>query len=131
MFCLIDPKTERQSTSGTVYDPELKDLATDIPKIILQDRAPQTVKTYSRAFEQWKTWAKSKGLRPLPASGHEFALYLAFLLRSAMSMSTMNPAVYGTAWAHKKVFLASPTEHPLKKQMIEASKRIIGTALVR
>jgi integrase len=94
----------------------------------MQDRAPQTVKKYLNTFQQWKKWAKRKGLHALPASGYEFALYIAYLLRKAKSVSTIHAAVYGVAWAHKKVAAVSPTEHPLVKQMVEAAKRIIGTA---
>lgn len=95
----------------------------------MQDRAPQTVKKYSNAFQQWKTWAVSKGLQALPASGYEFALYMAYLLKNEKSLATINAAVYATAWAHRKVGMVSPTEHTLVKQMVEASKRIIGTAI--
>ena len=42
-------------------------------------------------------------------------------------MATIYSAVYGIAWAHQKMSMASPTEHPIIKQMMEASKRIIGT----
>ncbi len=94
----------------------------------MQDRAPQTVKKYLNTFQQWKKWAKRKGLHVPPASGYEFALYITYLLRRAKSMPTINAAVYGVAWAHRKVAAVSLTEHPLVKQMVEAAKRIIGTA---
>jgi hypothetical protein len=41
-------------------------------------------------------------------------------------MSTIHSAVYAIAWAHKKAGKKSPTEHTLAKQMIEASRRIVG-----
>ena len=115
-------------STRTLHDPELNALASDIPKIILRDRAPQTVKKYASAFHKWKSWAKSKGLQVLPATGYELALYLASLIKNAKSMATIYAAVYGISWAHQKMAMVSPTEHPLIKQMIEASKRIIGTA---
>lgn len=111
-------------STRTLHDPELNALASDIPKIILRDRAPQTVKKYASAFHKWKSWAKSKGLQVLPATGYEFALYLASLIKNAKSMATIYAAVYGISWAHQKMAMVSPTEHPLIKQMIEASKRI-------
>lgn len=77
------------------------------PKIIMQDRAPQTVKEYINTFQQWKKWAKKKGLHVLPASGYEFGLYLAYLLKNAKSMSTINGDVYGVPWAHRKVAVVS------------------------
>ncbi|CAB4014733.1 Integrase recombinase xerD-like [Paramuricea clavata] len=94
----------------------------------MQDRALQTVKKYLNTFQQWKKWAKRKSLHALPASGYEFALYIAYLLRKAKSVSTIHAAVYEVAWAHKKVAAVSPTEHPLVKQMVEAAKRILCIA---
>ena len=43
-------------------------------------------------------------------------------------MSTIYLAIYAIAWAHKKARKKSPTEHT--KQMVEASKRIVGTKQV-
>ena len=85
------------------------------------------MKKYADTFQRWNSWAKSKGLQALPATGHELALYLAFLIKSAKSMATIYNAVYEIAWAHQKMSMASPTEHPIVKQIMEASKRIIGT----
>lgn len=42
-------------------------------------------------------------------------------------MAAIYAAVYGIAWAHQKMSMASLTEHPIIKQMMQASKRIIGT----
>ena len=42
-------------------------------------------------------------------------------------MATIHTAVYGIAWADQKMSMASPTEHPIIKQMMEVSKRIIQT----
>ncbi len=111
-------------------DPELRSLADEIPGIILQDRAPRTVRKYQESFQRWQAWAESKGLCSLPATGQEVALYVAFLLRTAKTMSTIHSAIYGIAWAHKKAGKTSPTEHTLVQQMIEASKRIVGVKSV-
>ena len=125
-YLALGRSTKKRNTK-ILHDPELAALASDIPKIILQDRAPNTVKKYADAFQRWNSWAKSKGLQALPTTGHELALYVAFLIKSAKSMATIYTAVYGIAWAHQKMSMASPTEHPIVKQMMEASKRIIGT----
>ena len=84
------------------------------------------LKKYADAFQRWNSCAKRKGLQALPTMGYELALYLAFHIKSAKSMATIYSAVYGIAWAHQKMSMASPTEHPIIKQMMEASKRIIG-----
>ena len=85
------------------------------------------MKKNADAFQPWSSWAKSKGLQALPTTGHELALYSAFLIKSAKSMATIYTAVYGIAWADQKMSMASPTEHPIIKQMMEVSKRIIQT----
>ena len=41
-------------------DPELKELAEYLPSIVLQSKAPATVKKYSEAFNRWKRWALLK-----------------------------------------------------------------------
>lgn len=126
------PPGKPKSWNGIVLtDPELNSLAKEIPEILLQDRAPSTVRKYQESFQRWKTWAESKGLHSLPATGQEIALYIAFLLRSANTMSSIYSAVYGIAWAHKKAGRKSPTEHTLVKQMLEASRRIIGMKPVK
>lgn len=109
-----------------LQDDELRSLAGDIPSILLQDRAPQTVRKYQETFIRWQNWAESKGLCALPSTGQEVALYIAFLLRSARTMSPIHAAVCAIAWAHKKAAKPSPTEHTLVKQMVEASRRIVG-----
>lgn len=70
-------------------DPELRSLVGDIPGILLRDRAPRTVRKYQDSFQRWHTWAESKDLCSLPATGQEVALYVAFLLRTARTMSTI------------------------------------------
>jgi hypothetical protein len=84
------------------------------------------MRKYQDYFQRWHTWAESKDLCSLPATGQKVALYVAFLLRKARTMSTIHSAVYAIAWAHKKAGKKSLTEHTLVKQMIEASRRIGG-----
>ena len=78
---------------------------------------------YQESFQCWQAWAESKGLCSLPATGQEVALYVAFVLQTA---KTIHSAIYGIAWAHKKAEKTAPTEHTQVKQMVEASKRIVG-----
>ena len=85
------------------HDPELAVLARDIPNIILQDKPPNTVKKYADAFQRWNSWAKSKGLKALPTTGYELALYLAFLIKTAKSMATIYSAEIGRASCRERV----------------------------
>ena len=110
-YLALGRSTKKRNTK-ILHDPELAALASDIPKIILQDRAPNTVKKYADAFQRWNSWAKSKGLQALPTTGHELALYLAFLIKSAKSMATIYTAVYGIAWAHQKNVHGFPDRAP-------------------
>ena len=60
-------------------DPELKDLSSRLPRMIMHSRADSTVKKYCGAFRRWITWAVEHKLPPIPAKSHEFALYLQFI----------------------------------------------------
>ena len=100
-YLALGQSTVKQHTK-IPHDPELTVLARDIPNIILKDKPPNTVKRYADAFQRWNSWAKSKGLKALPTTGYELALYLAFLIKTAKSMATIYSAVYGIAWANQK-----------------------------
>ena len=52
-----------------LVDPELKQLADSLPKVVLAGRAPATVRKYSGAFGRWKKWVDAKqGIAAMPAS---------------------------------------------------------------
>ena len=107
--------------------PDIQSLAEAVPGIIIQDRAPSTVRKYSAAFLAWQKGAEPKGIKVLPASGPEFSLYLVYLLQTTDSLASIQAAAFGVAWAHQKACLPSPSHHTLVKQLLEACARILGT----
>ena len=106
---------------------DIRSLAEAVPGIVIQDRAPSTVRKYSAAFSAWQKWAEPKGIKVLPTSGPEFSLYLVHLLQTTASLASIRVAAFGVAWAHQKSCLPSPSHHTLVKQLLEACTRILGT----
>jgi len=49
------------------------------------------------------------------------------LLHTKGSLASIQAAAFGVAWAHQKACLLSPSHHTLKKQLLEACVRILGT----
>ena len=111
-------------------DRELKDLALDLPGLMLQDLAPCSVKRYYNAFVRWQMWSKSKSISALPADAVGFCLYLTLQTRLYGFISAIGSVVYGVVWAHHKMCLTFPTSHPLTKQVIKAGRRILGKSTI-
>ena len=107
-------------------DPERKDLARALPAVLLRDRAPKTVIAYFTAYKAWKRWAITHSLCPLPADSASLALYMVSLIQVDRSVSSINSAVYGIDWVHKKNGYALPNTHPLIQQVSEAARRILA-----
>ena len=92
-------------------DRELRELALNLPGLMPQDLAPNSVKKYYNAFVRWQTWSKSKIISALPADAVSFCLFLALQTRLCGSISAFESIVYGVVWAHHKTCLTSPTSH--------------------
>ena len=125
MFSLPPAPTLRNLRNSR--HPDIRALADAVPGIIIQDRAPSTVRKYSAAFSAWLKWAEPRGIKVLPTSGPEFSLYLVYLLQTTDSLASIQAAAFGVAWAHQKACLPSPSHHTLVKQLLEACTRILGT----
>jgi len=109
------------------YHPEIRSLARAIPSIMIQDRAPNTIKKYVSSFSAWRKWAEARDINVLPTSGPEFSLYLVHLLQTTTSLASIQAAAFGVAWAHQKACFPSPLQHTMVKQLLDACKRILGT----
>lgn len=59
-----------------------------------------------------------------------FALYLVSLMQQVRSVASVNTAVYGVSWVHKKSG-QEPSQHPLIKQVMEAARRILSKPATR
>ena len=102
-------------------DPELRQLAQALPYILVHDRAVSTVSTYLGAYKSWKAWALRHNVSVLPADSLTFALYVVSLIQEARSMSTVNSAVYGVNYAHKRSGYPEVSEYPVVKQLLDAA----------
>ena len=84
-------------------DREQRELALNLPGLMLQDLAPSSVKKYYNAFVRWQMWSKSKSISALPANAVGFCLYLALQTRLCGSISAFESVVCGVIWAHRCV----------------------------
>ena len=108
------------------HDPELRRLAQLLPGVLLQDKAPGTVKTYITAYKSWKRWALAHDIAPIPAAGTPLALYIVSLIQQERSVSCVNSAIYGLDWVHTKNGHKKPSEYPVVTQTLEAARRILA-----
>ena len=95
------------------------------------DRAHSTVRKYSLSYYKWCRWIAKLGLKPIPADGCYFALYLSELISKANSPSPVIAAVYGVSWAHRKAGCLDPASHPLVVQAVDAAKRLLAQPVSR
>ena len=109
-------------------DHEIRYLVSELPSILLLDKAPDTVKRYFGAFQKWERWARSKCISSIPASPEFFPLFLISLIKTCSSFSAFNAVVLGVSWAHLKFGLTPPSAFPIAKQIVQAAKRIFGKA---
>ena len=110
-----------------IEDSSLVELASSLPKLLLNSKATSTTLHYSYGWNRWKTWSKSKiGVQYLPAQPMFVALYLRHLLDSAKSASPIDTAVYSIRWGHSMAGLPSPTDHPFVKATHESCRRILA-----
>lgn len=110
----------------TVSHPKLKQLAKSLPSILVQDRAPKTVSSYVRAYQAWKKWAFQFSATPLPADPSVFSLYMVHLIQQGSSVSSLNSAIYGASWVHKKSGFRELSSCPVVQQVAEAGRRILA-----
>ena len=109
-------------------DPELNDLSSRLPHMIMHNCADSTVKKYCGAFRRWKTWAVAHKLLPIPARLHEFALYLQFIGERSGSKSAAEEACNALSWVHSISGLAT---HPLVNAMLSGIQRSLAKPVVK
>ena len=110
-----------------MQDEELRELALSLPEVALRSKAPSTVKKYSGAFCRWKRWVRNKPeVSALPANPLHVALYLNFLIQKADSSAPIQEAVSAIAWCHQLAVVDDPTQHPLVKNVLASSKRMLA-----
>ena len=109
--------------------PALQDLAKQLPGIALRDRAPSTVRAYTKAFQRWSEWAQSHSLSSLPASSAHLCLYVAFILQTARTAAPLNCFLAAIAWAHEKAGVDDPTQSPMVRQVANGARRILAAPI--
>ena len=76
-------------------DHEIRELVSELPSILLLDKAPNTVKRYFGAFQKWKRWAKIKSISSIPASPKFYLLFLISLIKACNYFSAFKAVVQG------------------------------------
>ena len=66
------------------------------------------------------------GFNLFPVSPFRFCLYLRDKFESCKSSAPIEAAIYGVPWAHELAGLKSPTQSSMVRQILEASKRLLG-----
>ena len=75
----------------------------------------------------WKKWENDNlGFSQFPVSPFLSCLYLREKVGTRYSPAPFEAAVYAVRWAHEIAGVSSSTECSLVKQVIEASKRLLG-----
>ena len=101
--------------------PELRQLAKTLPVVLV--RAANRVATYLRSYKSWKSWPSRHDAAFLPGDSVVFALYVVSLIQQNRSV---NSAVYGVSWVHRKSGNQEPSEYPVVKQVVDAVRRILA-----
>ena len=76
-------------------DPELQNLATDLPATVLKSRVPYTIRKYMGAFRRWKVWATEHWLLVFSTKPLHVALYLQHLGSAKSSKTSAEEAING------------------------------------
>ena len=99
-------------------------------QVVLQSRAPSTVRKYKYAFLRWANWARDAGCDACRAPAVHFALYLVHLGESTGSKAAVNLAVNAVAWVHELLGVESVME-PLVKVTFKGLQRKLAKAVVK
>lgn len=112
--------------SNTVESQELKkNIATDLPRIVLACRAKNTVKKYQSYFSQWKRWcALFPEVHALPANKHHAAIYICSLIQNNQSDAVVESVFYAIQHFYRLNLHDDSFQSPLCENIVEAAKRL-------
>ena len=119
------------STLSDGDDDDLKDLADELPGVILDSRANSTVRQYSGAFMKWCKWADKYGKQRIPANSFYVSLYLISLSHSANSPAPIIKAIAAISWAHKLAGSDDPGLSHMVRSTVEGLKRKLASPCVK
>ena len=120
------------SQLSNLKDPELQQLAKELPDTLLSGKADSTTKKYFGAFQRWKLWAEAKQEVPsFPAQEAHIVLYLQHLRQSVQSKSAIEEAVNALSWLHQAAGLLPVSGLPLVQAALAGHRRMLAQPKVR
>jgi len=122
---------QNQMDSFVHSSDELRKLYHELHGLLLSSKAKNTQRSYKYAFNLWCKWAKTFSISPLPAKKLHISLYLVHLTESANSVSKLDEAICGIAWAHKLAGFNDPCKDDLISSVREGAHRKIGHSVVK
>lgn len=105
----------------------MKKLADQLPSVLMQSRAPATVKKYTAAFKQWQLWSASQGVKSLPADPLHVSLYMVKKINEAKSPAPISAAVHGISWMHQVNGLPDPCKTDIVAKVHQAGSRLLAS----
>ena len=114
-----------------LQNPELKELADQLPGTVLHSRADSTTKKYVGAYKRWKAWCSQYSLNHVPAQTHHVALYMQYLADKTKSKAAVEEAYNALAWIHTCTGLKSPTSEPFLRATLEGLQRLLAKPVVK
>ena len=114
----------REEVSKRVTDPTLKNLAKQLPCILLAARAENTRAKYQCYFHKFDVWCKLfLEIKSYPTKDIHVSLYIAGLIQPGESVSVIESSFYAIKWYHS--FLdPNPCNTKLCTTLLEAARRI-------
>ena len=119
------------SALSSIDHPHLQDLADQLRRTVVFDKAPSTIKAYLMAFRRWSKWASAFHLPSFPARPQDLALYLLHLAQTSASHSSTSQASAALHWLHQKADTPDPTRHPVVTQLRSALVRLYSRPVQR
>ena len=108
-----------------VRDCKLRELTTELPKVLAASRETSTIKNYTYAFYRFKSWARDfLELSYLPASNKSIALYILSLIQSGKSFTVIRSAIAAIARFHKMCGLVDYTKSEMVTIVLDGAKRL-------
>ena len=108
-------------------DPELRHLASRLPKTVLKSQANTTTKKYLGAYGRWKEWAARKeDGKAFPIVVSKFALYLQYIGEKTESSSAVTEAINTVSWVQRLAGMTPVSENQLIKSIQEGFQRALA-----
>ena len=91
-------------------------------------RADETVRSYQTGAKQFRDYCVANDVPSLPASAETVCSFLASLVQSGKSVSTIQSRLHAIKWLHKTAGLASPVDHPAVEMTLDGIRRQLKVA---